>query len=81
MRRSDSILIVEDNPDMAEIYRDAFESLNYAVTIAHSGQEALEALEGQSPGVLMMDLMLPDMGWRQLLEAVRVASQSIWPFP
>jgi two-component system response regulator (stage 0 sporulation protein F) len=76
MSRSNSILIVEDDVDMAEIYRDTFQSLNYAVTVARSGREALDVLQARPPSVAVMDLTLPDMGFAQVLTAVRTLTHS-----
>src|SRR5689334_11355518 len=75
MRRSTSILIVEDNVDMAEIYRDTFTAEGYRVTVAQSGQQALASLGAQRPDAVVLDLTLPDMGWKQLLAAVRGLSR------
>lgn len=76
MQRSNSILIVEDDLDMAEIYRETLELLNYTVVLAHTGQQALDILNAQAPSVVVMDLTLPDMGWASVLTALRTFAQS-----
>jgi CheY-like chemotaxis protein len=76
MRRSDSILIVEDNVDMAEIYRDTFTAEGYTVTVAQTGKQALASLSAHRPDVIVMDLTLPDMGWSKVVEAVRGLPQA-----
>jgi CheY-like chemotaxis protein len=77
MPQSNSILIVEDNADMAEIYRDTLAALSHSVTVIGSGRAAIDAVNAQQPPeVVVMDLTLPDMGWQQVLEAVRARAQS-----
>ncbi|HEX6506820.1 MAG TPA: response regulator [Chloroflexota bacterium] len=76
MRRSNSILIVEDNVDMAEIYQETLTAQGYTVKVAQSGKEALESLNVQRPDVVVMDLTLPDMGWSKVLSAARELSRS-----
>jgi CheY-like chemotaxis protein len=46
---SGTILLVEDNPDVADVTRAMLEDLGYAVTIAHNAAEGRRLVEAQDP--------------------------------
>jgi two-component system alkaline phosphatase synthesis response regulator PhoP len=54
-----AILIVEDEPDMANGLRDNLEFEGYGVRIARDGEEALASAEEFPPDLILLDLMLP----------------------
>ena len=57
------ILIIEDEPDIAESLRYNFEREGFKVSIAESGEKGLRlALDKQlPPSLVILDLMLPGM--------------------
>ena len=77
------ILLVEDNPDDAELTRIAFEEAGSTHVIDHvgDGAEALDYLFGRGshasrdgaalPAVVLLDLNLPKLGGREVLQALR----------
>jgi len=58
MNQKINILIVEDEPAHAEVLAEALEAEGYRVTSAHSGEEALRALEKSSFNLVVTDLKL-----------------------
>ncbi|HXI41109.1 MAG TPA: response regulator transcription factor [Bryobacteraceae bacterium] len=54
-----TILIVEDEPDMATGLRDNLEFEGYEVRIARDGEEALASAAEWAPDLILLDLMLP----------------------
>ena len=59
------ILVVDDNPDNAEIIRQYLEIRGYPTTVAHSGDEALALFETVRPAVVLLDVMMPGRdGWQ-----------------
>jgi len=54
-------LIAEDNAVNRELLRELLELRDYAVLEACDGQQALRALEGSLPDVLLLDLGMPVM--------------------
>lgn len=52
-------LIAEDNAVNRELLRELLELRDYAVLEACDGQQALRALEGTLPDVLLLDLGMP----------------------
>lgn len=60
----ETILIVEDEPDVAEMIRYNLEKESYRTVVAYSGAEALKAAEAHAPDLVLLDIMLPDLnGW------------------
>ena len=57
------VLIVEDDPDIAEVLRYVLENENFATRVAHTGEEGLLAcLDKHNPPLLiLLDLLLPGM--------------------
>ncbi|MCG6876342.1 MAG: GAF domain-containing protein [Betaproteobacteria bacterium] len=70
-RRDLPILIVDDDPVLRELLRRILEKDGYAVVEAGNGREALERLEAVSPGLILLDLMMPEMDGFELAERLR----------
>ncbi len=59
------ILVVDDNPDNANIIRDYLESKGYPITVAYNGDEALKAFGEVKPALVLLDVMMPGRdGWQ-----------------
>src|SRR4051812_17363192 len=71
MPRAPTILIVEDNRDLALGLEVNFEEHGYAVTLAHTGSEALRHTGIPKPDLVLLDLSLPDIDGFELLERMR----------
>lgn len=56
-----SVLIVEDNTDLAATYRTLLERQGHHVTAVHTGTDALTATEAHPFDVVLCDLGLPDI--------------------
>jgi len=55
------ILIVEDEPNIAEVVSLYLERADFTVRVARDGEAALKSLEQHIPDLIIMDLMLPEM--------------------
>jgi excisionase family DNA binding protein len=61
------VLIVDDDDRLREFVRVNLEMEGYNVREAASAREGLEALEEQSPDLVLLDVMMPEMdGWEML---------------
>jgi CheY-like chemotaxis protein len=71
--RSRRILVVDDDPDLAEVLDRVLEKSGYMVTWAKNGQEALRALRDEEGlEVVLLDLMMPVMnGWEFRAEQLK----------
>lgn len=62
--RKSLILVVDDDPNSREIVQTFLESRGYSVETAATGQAALAAVQGRSPDLILLDVMMPGMdGW------------------
>ncbi len=55
------ILIVEDEPSLAEVTGLYLKRAGFQVQIAHDGKQAMAILEKQIPDFVIMDIMLPEI--------------------
>jgi CheY-like chemotaxis protein len=56
-----TILLVEDEPNQSRLYRMELEDEGYRVMSASDGKEALQAVEGERPDLVVLDLHMPGM--------------------
>lgn len=66
-----SILIIEDNEDLAFGLRKTLEFEGYEVRVAGDGPAGLEAARSRRPDLIVLDVMLPEMDGFEVLESVR----------
>ncbi len=60
----ETILVVDDEQNIVELARLYLEQDGFKVSAAHTGQAALDRLKADSPALLVLDLMLPEVdGW------------------
>src|SRR5687767_777301 len=69
------ILIVEDDPIVAHIYKTRLEREHYEVDIATDGQSGCSQTEEFQPDAVLLDLMLPRMNGVDVLKKIRSLSQ------
>lgn len=67
------ILVAEDEADMAMGLRDNLQFEGYEVIVAGDGEAALQAATGQSPDLILLDLMMPKMDGLEVCRRVREA--------
>jgi CheY-like chemotaxis protein len=63
-----TILLVDDEPDLQELYTDVLEVMGYEVIHAYDGLEALEKAHQQRPDLVVTDWMMPRMDGVELCE-------------
>ncbi|QOY93280.1 PAS domain S-box protein [Massilia sp. UMI-21] len=56
---SETVLIVEDEPDLLDVASALFQSMGYDVTTAASGQEAMSVLASRDVDILFTDIVMP----------------------
>ena len=63
------IMLVDDEPDIRATVGAVLEPLEFEVYKAESGQKCIEELESGFRGVILMDIMMPEMdGWTTIRE-------------
>ncbi|MBL8030397.1 MAG: response regulator [Candidatus Doudnabacteria bacterium] len=65
------ILVAEDDPAMAEIVVHKLTTTGFSVRHASDGAKALEMFKAETPDIMLLDLMMPEMDGFQVLEAIR----------
>ncbi|MGE0451178.1 MAG: response regulator transcription factor [Vicinamibacterales bacterium] len=65
------ILVVEDDPDIADLIRRYLQKAGFEVDVRPSGRDALTAIATSPPDLLVLDLMLPHMNGLEICRAVR----------
>src|SRR5688572_29214302 len=71
------ILIVEDDQWLADCYRQWLERAGYDTVWRNNAQDALDALDEQTPQLLLLDIMLPSANGIQLLQELRTHADSL----
>lgn len=66
-----SVLIVEDEKVLAEIFQDDLVSWGLEVDVARNGVEALELLKLKSFDVLITDINMPQMNGFELIDSIK----------
>jgi len=66
-----TVLVVDDNELNLELVTHVLEAAGHAVRQARSGPEALEAIRGTAPGLILMDIGLPGMDGYTVVRALR----------
>ena len=70
------ILIVEDNKEIGTLLCDFLRKENYTVSVAQTGEKALELYERYGAKVIVLDIMLPGMDGFALCSKIRETSNT-----
>jgi CheY-like chemotaxis protein len=65
------ILIVDDEPVLADTCKQYFEHFGYEVTVAYDGQTALALYESHPVDAVITDFRMPRMNGQELLNRMR----------
>jgi two-component system phosphate regulon response regulator PhoB len=68
------ILVVDDEPEAVELLDFNLRQAGYAVTTAGDGAEALKKARTQSPDMIVLDVMLPEMDGFEICKSLRLDS-------
>ena len=75
MRRWPYLMIVDDDPDFRLGLRTALELKGYQVEEAANGEEALRKLADRAPLLVLLDLQMPAMNGREMLQRMRATPE------
>ena len=67
----DKIMVIEDDPGIRSFLRTTLSAEGYDVLSAGDGREALSMISSHCPDCILLDLGLPDMDGREIIEDVR----------
>jgi two-component system phosphate regulon response regulator PhoB len=66
-----SILVVEDEPDLASLIAFNLTQAHFNVDVAYTGESALERANNSPPHLVILDLMLPDISGIEVCKQLR----------
>src|SRR5665213_3697995 len=66
-----SILVIDDNTDIRENTAEILELAGYKVFIAENGKKGVETAISEKPGIIICDIMMPELDGYGVLHLVR----------
>jgi two-component system alkaline phosphatase synthesis response regulator PhoP len=70
-----TVLVVEDEPKIAQVARDYLERAGFSVLTAGDGRSALSQARSSKPDLVVLDLGLPDQDGLDVIRALRTTSR------
>ncbi|MGN7293837.1 hybrid sensor histidine kinase/response regulator [Rhizobium sp. SAFR-030] len=71
-----TIVVVDDNEDHRDLMREVLTPLDFVVLTASGGPECLTLIEGVTPDLFLVDILMPGMSGSQLVERLREDGQT-----
>ena len=68
------VLIIEDDPNIVDLIRSNLMVRGFDAVVSTDGMRALELLETESPDIVLLDLMLPQVDGLELCREIRERS-------
>jgi signal transduction histidine kinase len=75
-----TIVLIEDNQDVADTLMDWLQEMGHDVSVAHTGQSGLDLVQQAQPELVLCDLGLPEMDGLDVCRSIRAlpgASQPV----
>lgn len=69
------ILVVEDEEKIVAVVKSFLESKGFTVLVAENGKRALEIFDKESVGLVLLDLMLPELSGEEVCKTLRKKSK------
>jgi DNA-binding response OmpR family regulator len=71
------ILVIEDQEDLAELYKATLRTAGYKVRTAYTGEEGFAEFKANGADVILLDMTLPEMNGAQVLREIRALNASV----
>ncbi len=71
-----SILLVEDDPFLIDIYKQKFKKSGFDISVAESSSKVFQFLEEKIPDLILLDIVLPQIDGWLILKKIR--ANNIW---
>ena len=66
-----TILLVEDDTFLANIYKTKFEMEGFTVDVVENGQDGLDTAKKKKPDIVLLDILLPKMDGFTVLKKMK----------
>ncbi len=73
----ETVLMVDDEDLLLKMTQAVLSSFGYRVLTANSGTKALQVLSNEPVDLVITDLVMPNMGGRELIERIRLISPDV----
>ena len=81
-KNNQKILLVDDNPNIIDLYSSVFLEYGFKFSTAKNGREAIEKAEAEKPSLILLDIMLPDLNGFDVLKTLKenpsTESLTVW---
>lgn len=77
VKRKKYILVVDDDPRILELTAMYLSRKGYRVAVVNSGQAALLHIKIEKPGVVLLDIMMPEMDGLEVLKRIKAINPDI----
>jgi len=74
LNENKKIVVIDDEPSVQEVVQAYLERDGYLVYVAGNGADGLALAERTKPGLIVLDLMLPDIPGEQICKEIRARS-------
>ena len=74
MKDKQTILVVDDDPNIAQLVKLYLEKEGFEVALEERGDDAVAAFQKNPPSLMLLDIMLPGMDGWQVCRAIRQIS-------
>ena len=75
--KTERILVVDDEPEVAEVLKLMLRRFGHRVRIVNNGREALDAFSSEDYDLVITDLSMPDLSGREVAKAVKEAKAGV----
>lgn len=71
MAEEKTVIIVEDEPDAAEMFAEMMRVTGYKVIKVYSSTPAIGVISAEKPDIVILDIMMPDISGLEVLRYIR----------
>ncbi len=71
MQNKQTILMIEDDVFLAEIFKKRLEKVGYQVVLADNGEKGLSLAKKDKPDLILLDMILPKMNGFEVLKKLK----------
>jgi CheY-like chemotaxis protein len=70
------VLLVEDEASLRRLIEYALRTRGYEVLVAANGREGLDKAQSESPDLVLLDMIMPEMGGMEVLSVLKNDARS-----